>query len=194
MSEYKYRQVDFDHPSFLFTLEDVLKEVMGCLVFYNPYIKTFGLKGSENILDFGCGGGTGSKCLLKYLNAKGHVTCIDTSKYWMEKTKKRLSKYPNVECKLGDIRDLPIPDYSFDVITVIHVMHDIDRSNRQSTVNILSKKLNKEGSLFIREPTKKSHGMAVKEIRTMMTNADLWEVEHEEKKSEYKGRFIKNQQ
>lgn len=94
MSEFTYREVDFDHPSFLFSLEDMLKHVIGGPVFYMPYIKTFGLRGNENILDFGCGGGTGSRCLLKFLNNDGHLTCVDTSSHWIGKVKK---DYVNIQ-------------------------------------------------------------------------------------------------
>jgi len=50
-----------------------------------------------------------------------------------------------------------------------------------------------DGSLFIREPIKKSHGIAVEEIQTLLIKANLWEVEHEENNTEYKGRFLKDE-
>ena len=193
MNDYKYTQVDFDNPSFLFVLEDMLKGLLGCRLLYKPYIKSFGLKGDENILDFGCGGGTGSKCILNFLNENGYLTCIDTSSYWMRRAEKRLSKYPNVGCKLGDIRELHIPDCSYDVITIMHVIHDIEPVKRQDTVNALSQKLKKNGSLFIREPIKRSHGMAVEEIQTLLANANLLETVQQQNESEYKGKFIKNE-
>ena len=145
MSEYKYTQVDFDHPSFFFVLEDRLKELLGCPLFYNPYIKTFGLKGGEKVLDFGCGGGTGSRCLLKFILSRGHLTCIEISEFWMNKAKKRLEKFPNVTFHLRDIRELAISDESYDMITIMHVIHDIDPAERQSIINELAEKLRKEG-------------------------------------------------
>jgi len=148
MSEYKYTRVDFDNPSFLFVLEDILKNFLGCLLLYNPYIKSFELRGDEHILDFGCGGGTDSKCILDFLNENGYLTCIDTSGYWVKKAEKRLSKYSNVECKLGDIR----------------------------------------------EPIRKSHSIAINEIQTLLSVAGLREAEYEETKSEYRGKFIWNEQ
>jgi ubiquinone/menaquinone biosynthesis C-methylase UbiE len=191
MSDYKFKQVDFDNPSFLFVIEDIFKSFIGCPLFYNPYIKSFGLKGDENVLDFGCGSGSGSRCLLKFLNENGHLTCIDTSSYWMTKAERRLSKYANVECILGDIRELPIPDGSYNVISIFHVIHDIEPVKRKDTVNVLSQKLKTNGILFIREPIKKSHGIAVNEIQTLFSDAGLGEVEHVENKSEYKGKFLK---
>jgi ubiquinone/menaquinone biosynthesis C-methylase UbiE len=191
MSEYRFTQVDFDHPSFMFVLEDWLKGLLGCALFYNPYIKTFGLKGGEKVLDFGCGGGIGSRCLLKFLNDKGHLACIDTSKYWIKKAEKRLSKYSNVSCSFGEINNLSVPDYTFDVITIMHVIHDIAPGKRQDIVNTLSRKLKIDGCLFIREPIKISHGISINELKTLMKNAHFWELDHKQNKSEYSGKYLK---
>jgi ubiquinone/menaquinone biosynthesis C-methylase UbiE len=123
------------------------------------------------------------------LNENGHLTCVDISNYWIKKATRRLRKYPNVECKVGDIRYLQIPDYSFDVISVFHVIHDIAPKERQETVRALGKKLKVDGTLFIREPVKKSHGMPTAEIRTLFLKANLIGTGHQETKSEYFGRF-----
>lgn len=191
MSNYKFKQVDFDHPSFLFILEDKIKNLIGGALFYNSYLKIFGLKGDENVLDFGCGGGTGSKCLIKFLNGHGELTCIDTSHYWITIAQKRLKKYPNVQCHHGDIRNLNIPDASFDVISVIHVIHDIAPEIRQEIITSLSQKLKKGGIIFMREPIKISHGMPEEEIRTLLTNAGLKEQQCSKNKSEFFGKYKK---
>lgn len=137
-SGYKYKQRDFEHPSLLFVLEDRLKSLIGCSL-YNSYFKTFGLEGNENVLDFGCGGGNGSKCLVKLLNTGGKLTCLDTSEYWIRKATSRLKKYSNAKCYQGDIRNSDIPDLSFDVVSVIHVIHDIAPSDRKEIVATLSR-------------------------------------------------------
>lgn len=164
MNNYEFKGYDFEHPSVLFVLEDKLKGLLGGPLLYNPYFKTFGLKGNERVLDFGCGGGAGSRCLANLISKRGHLTCVDVSSYWIGKTRKRLDKYSNVECKSGDIRELDIPDSSFDVISTIHVIHDIAPAERQDIVKTLSQKLKAGGLLFIRELVKKSHGMPVEEI------------------------------
>ena len=192
MSDHNFKQYDFEHPSILFILEDKLKGLLGGPILYNPYFRTFGLKGNEIVLDFGCGGGASSRCLANLLNKGGHLTCIDVSSYWIAKARKRLDKYSNVECKSGDIRELNIPDSSFDVISAIHVIHDIAPAERQDIVKTLSRKLKVGGLFFIREPVKKSHGMPVEEIRTLLSDAGLNEIEHKETKSEYMGKYQKS--
>jgi len=191
MSAYKFEERDFEHPSALFVIEDMLKGLIGGPLLYYPYFKTFGLKGDEKVLDFGCGGGAGSRCLLKFLNQNGRLTCVDTSNFWVDKARKRLSGYSNVECLAGDIWELDIPDSTFDVISVIHVIHDIPPVERRDTVKALSRKLKAGGAIFVREPTKKSHGMPVEEILALFSEARLQETERKETKSEYTGRFQK---
>lgn len=189
MSNYEYKQIDFEHPSLLFVLEDKLKGLLGCPLLYNPYFKTFELSGNEKILDFGCGGGTGACCLAKLLNDGGHLTCVDVSNYWIDKAKYRLKRYTNVECLEGDIRELDIPEHSFDIISIFHVIHDIAPEERQGISDRLATLLNRNGKLFIREPIKESHGMPVSEILTLLTNSGFKEIQSDVGKSEYKGIF-----
>jgi ubiquinone/menaquinone biosynthesis C-methylase UbiE len=188
-SEYQYKRVDFENPSAPFLLEDILKNLIGGPLMYSPYFKTFGLKGDERILDFGCGGGVGSRCLAKILDEKGHLTCIDVSNYWIKKATRRLKKYPNVSCLAGDICKLDLPDKSYDVITIVHVIHDITPESRQETANALARLLYTGGTLFIREPVKQSHGMPSAEIRGLFSSAGLKEVKFTENKSEYRGEY-----
>ena len=191
LSDNSFKRCDFEHPDILFILEDKLRGLLGAPLFYNRYFKTFELEGNESVLDFGCGGGTGSQCLAKLLDRGGHLTCIDTSRYWIAKARKRLEKYPNAECKLGDIRELDIPDSSFDLISTIHVVHDIAPAERQDIVKTLSQKLKASGFLFIKEPVKKSHGMPVEEIRALLSGEDLKEIEYKDTKTEYMGKYQK---
>lgn len=192
MSNTEFKTYDFDHPSVLFRLEDKLKGLLGGPLLYNAYFQTFGLKGNENILDFGCGGGAASKCLVNLLKKEGHITCIDLSGYWIERARKRLGKYSNIECISGDIRTLDIPESSFDVISIIHVVHDINPEDRLDTVNTLSRKLKTGGSLFIKEPVKKPHGLSPEEIKDIFADTGLTEITHDTTKAEYTGKYQKS--
>lgn len=189
MNKNSSNSIDFENPSLMFRFEDKLKSVLGGPLHFNSFIKSFELKGDEKVLDFGCGGGTGSKCLIKFLNNNGHLTCVDTSKYWIKKAKNRLEKYPNVDCMQGDIRELNIPDSSIDVIFINYVIHDIVVSERQDTIKALSRKLNKNGRMFLREPIKDSHGIPVKDLIQLLSNAGLKEADSRKSKSEFKGEF-----
>ena len=102
-----------------------------------------------------------------------------------------MGKYSNVTCESGDIRELDIPDSSFDIISTIHVVHDIAPAEREYILKTLSQKLRTGGLFFIRERVKKSHGMPVEEIRTLLSDACLTEIECKETRSEYIGKYQK---
>ena len=147
---------------------------------------------NERVLDFGCGGGAGSRCLVKLLNTSGNLTCVDISTYWINKAKRTLKRCVEVTCLAGDIRELDIPENSFDIISIFHVIHDIPPNDRQSIVDRLSRLLAVDGKIFIREPIEESHGMPVQEIQSLLSSGGLTEVQSEAGKSEFKGTYKHN--
>jgi ubiquinone/menaquinone biosynthesis C-methylase UbiE len=191
VTDYTFKQVDFEHPSFLFSLEDKLKGLIGGPLLYDSYYRSFGLKGDERVLEFGCGGGAGSRRLAGLLNSDGHLTCIDISNYWISRAVKRLKRFSNVDCHAGDIRKLDLKDSWFDIITIFHVIHDIAPAERQDIVKVLSRKLKTGGMVYIREPVKISHGMPVDEIRALLSAVSLQEIQYEQTKAEYTGKYSK---
>jgi len=190
VSQPTVRRTDFDHPSLMFVIEDRVKSLLGCFLFYGKDIKSLGLKGDERILDFGCGGGVASRCLMRYVGKNGYVLCVDTSRYWMKVAAKRLREYPNVECRVGDIRLMNLPRGSFDVIVIFHVIHDIIPEERQPTLDVLSRLLKRQGKLFLREPVRSSHGMSIEEIHSLLVKAGLKEIVHSEDRTHYRAIFI----
>jgi ubiquinone/menaquinone biosynthesis C-methylase UbiE len=189
VGEYRYKKRHFNEPSFMFRLEDAIKNLAGGRFFYGSYIKSFSLRGDERILDFGCGGGAASRCVARLLSDKGFLTCLDTSEYWAKKARHRLIDYRNVEVVVGDIRSLDLPDRSYDVIYTIHVIHDIEPELRGVITEALLRKLKYGGAFHIKEPIKKSHGMPLEEIRTLLSNTGLEEIYSKTDNSEYYGMF-----
>ncbi len=191
MTEHKFKQVDFNNPSFQLRLDDMLKYFFGGS-YFKSFVNSFALKGNEHVLDFGCGGGNEARFVLEHLGENGHITCVDKSFYWIKKARKRLIKFPNVTFVTGDICKLDIPDNAFDVVLARYVIHDIAPEERQRIMNALVNKLKSDGALYIWEPTKISHGMPVEEIRELLSRSGLQELSHEKTKSSYKGKFLKN--
>ena len=189
-SEHKFKQVDINNPSFLFRLDDKLKFFFGGW-YFKSFVNSFALKGNEQVLDFGSGGGIGARFVLKHLEKNGHITCVDRSSYWIKKAQKRLKKFSNVTFSLGDISKLDIPDNAFDVVYARYVIHDVAPEERQRVMNALASKLKPGGALYIWEPTKFSHGMPAEEIRALPVSSGLQELSHEKTKSSYKGKFLK---
>ncbi len=129
------------------------------------------LHGNEKILEVGCGGGNLSRFLSKKL-PKGKLVCIDNSKYWIDKARKRLRNFENVELLIKNVLNLKRKNY-FDIIVLHFVLHDI--SKRKRTINILKNSLKKKGLIYIAELIRKSHGMNSNEIKRLMTQEEFLE-------------------
>jgi len=146
--------------------------------YYRKFVDFFDLKGDEKVLDFGCGPGSASKFIAQILEkGDGELTCLDLSPAWIERAKKHLSKFSNVEYYAGDIRKWEEKNNYFDAVAIHFMLHDVDKSERQEVVRALAKKMKTDAKLFIREPTKENHGMTPEEIREMMLKSGLKENE-----------------
>ncbi len=150
---------------------------------YKGFVNKINLKGDEQVLDFGCGGGACSRHIAEKLLDGGKLTCVDASQPWVDVAKNRMQRYEQVNFAAGDIRILEIDEGIYDIVSIHFVLHDIDSHLRQDIVNALSRKLKQNGQLYIREPIKKSHGMPPEEIRQLMKIAGLEEIHGEVSKS-----------
>ena len=192
MKEFDPSAFDFDNPSALFRFEDRLKGLVGWPLYYAPYFRSRGgFRGDEEVLDFGCGGGVVTRGIAAGLDRGGSVTGVEISSYFSERARKRVGRCPNARILHGEITQLDLPRQSFDLVSIIHVIHDIPRDRRSATVRALGALLKSGGRLWIWEPTRPSHGMPAEEIRSLMKEADLRQVSAEFRGNEFKGVFEK---
>ena len=184
--------VDFEDPPKLFLVEDRLKAVLGEPLLYRRfYKKQGGFRGDERVLDFGCGGGVGTRCIAKQLTGGGEAVGVDVSSVMLERARKRLEEYPNAKVLKGELDALDIEGDSFDIASMIYVIHDIARKDRPRTVRALARLLKPGGKIWVFEPTKDSHGIPVEELRQLMADAGLHEIASEVGRSSYRGTFEK---
>jgi 2-polyprenyl-3-methyl-5-hydroxy-6-metoxy-1,4-benzoquinol methylase len=156
--------------------------------YYRRFVESFDLNGEEKVLDFGCGPGAASTFIAQTLEKKdGELTCLDISKIWIERARKNLSRFPNVEYYAEDIKKWGKKTNYFNVVVIHFMLHDIDKSERQEVVRALAKKMKANAKLFIREPTKEGHGMRPKEIQELMFKSGLKETESKITKSFFMG-------
>ncbi len=106
--------------------------------------------------------------------------------------KKRLAGYHNINFMNADIRSAGLPDDSFDVIVISHVLHDIPQKDRRPIVSELAKKLRSGGFVQLREPTRSRHGMPVEEIRSLMSENGLKEEFSKVEKNRFQARYVKS--
>jgi len=152
--------------------------------YYRRFVGSFGLKGDEMVLDFGCGPGSTSKFIAQILEKRGgELTCLDISKTWIERARKHISRFSKVEYSAEDIRKWDEKNNYFDAVAMHFMLHDIDKSERQEVVRALANKMKAGAKLFIREPTKECHGIRPAEIRELMSKSGLKETDSKTTKS-----------
>ncbi len=183
---------EWDNPSILFKISDEIGNNRLFGFIYTRYIKTLGLKGNEDLLDFGSGSGAGSKHLAKTLQNGGHLTCVDTSRYWTAKAQERMRKYNNVSFYNDPLPDLNFPEKRFDAIYIHYALHDVPENLREEIVSEFYRILKSDGHLYIKEPQRAYDGMTVEEIRRLMLSNDFIEKYGTEKKGAFSGVYMKS--
>ena len=73
---------------------------------------------NKKLIDVACGTGDIAQLYLKRSNVSNNVLSIDPNKGMIEIAKKKLSKYNNLEWKVGSAENLPAPDNFFDFYTI----------------------------------------------------------------------------
>jgi ubiquinone/menaquinone biosynthesis C-methylase UbiE len=151
---------------------------------YKTYFANLGLQGNEKVLEFGSGFGAASRHIARTLSkGSGHLTCVDTSRSWMEVAKRKLKRFSNIDFQLGEIETLPIQDGSCDAVIIHFVLHEIEKSLRQGKMDALVRKLKKNGKLFVREPIKEDHGIPSDQIKEVVHKSGLKEISSKKSKT-----------
>lgn len=183
---------EWESPSFLYKAIDSLgnNHLFGFI--YTNYIKTLGLSGNENILDFGSGSGAGSKHLAKLIqNKDGSLTCLDTSIYWTSVAKKRLHHYKNITFYTDSITELHLSDNSFDIIYIHYTLHDVPQAKRTGIISEFYRIIKPSGRLCIKEPQRANDGMPVEEIEELMSEAGFIKTDSLSDKGTFSGIYHK---
>jgi len=118
---------------------------------YRTFAERLPLEGGERVLDFGSGMGTVAFYSARRL-PKGHLTCLDISKRWLNACRRTLRSYGNVTCLHSDASALG--EDSFDVVYSHFVLHDIPKNELERVIPKLTGSLRTGGALIFREPLK----------------------------------------
>ena len=84
-----------------------------------------------SVADLGCGTGNAAELLARHVS---QVIAVDQSEPMLEAAQLRLSGCEDVECRVGELDDLPLPDRSVDATTCVLVLHhvgDVDAAVRE---------------------------------------------------------------
>jgi ubiquinone/menaquinone biosynthesis C-methylase UbiE len=166
---------NFDNPSRLFSWSYSLFCPIYGRSYYKELLKALKLSGNESVLDFGSGAGVLAKKIIKELSNKGKLTCIDLSKAFLRRVRKKLRDYTNVDYFLGDIRELDIPFNTFDVITISWVIHHLPKEEISEIIQTIANTLKKEGKIYVIEFLSPPHGISEKNLFGLFNRAGLSE-------------------
>jgi len=116
------------------------------------WTEKFGLKKTDNVLEIGCGIGTQTELLAKFLIG-GTITAIDISPKSIEVAKKRLQSYKQVTFITGDIITLEFqPKNKFDVVVLPDVIEHIPLESHDKLFSKLRSLLKDDGFIIIHIP------------------------------------------
>jgi trans-aconitate 2-methyltransferase len=115
------------------------------------WLKKFDFPKSGNILEIGCGVGTQTELLLRYLDLKSTVTAIDISDKSIHHARQRLARYSNVKLITGDIVELDFNE-KFNTIILPDVLEHIPLNQHDKLFKKLASLVQKEGFILIHIP------------------------------------------
>lgn len=115
------------------------------------HLEKIGMHPNSNVLEVGCGIGTVSELILRFLSNKGTLTAIDVSPKSLEIAEKRLSKYHNITIKELDLTSESL-DNKYDIIVLPDVIEHIPLDKHKTLFQKLSENLEEDGSIFIHIP------------------------------------------
>ena len=136
---------------------------------YRAFANSLPLKGSDRVLDFGCGMGTVAHYTAKMLS-KGHLTCLDISEPWLNECRKNLRGYSNVTFVQTEFPALE--NESFDLVYCHFVLHDIAEGELGKIIPALVESLKPGGVLVFREPPKETEKISL--IKSLMEQNRLF--------------------
>lgn len=116
------------------------------------WTEKFGLKKSDKVLEIGCGIGTQSELIAKFLT-EGNLTSIDISSVSIDIAKDKLKEYSQIEFFVGDIVNMNFtPPNKFDMIILPDVIEHIPLESHKKLFEKLRSVLKPSGIILIHIP------------------------------------------
>ncbi|MGD8366105.1 MAG: class I SAM-dependent methyltransferase [Desulfobacterales bacterium] len=191
MRHHRFANYNFENPPLLeIAAERLIAPLFGPGRF-SRLLDAAGLAEKERVLDFGCGGGIGSRVIARRIGPGGALTCLDLSAFWLSQCRKRLRRFDNVTFLGGDIRKLPVPEAFFDLVFIHRVLRFIGDEERAPVIEALAAKLRPGGRMLICEKMSPQIGFEAHRIRKLATDAGLAETYSGRNGSRFTVRFEK---
>ena len=114
-------------------------------------IDCFGIREGMKILEVGPGSGFFTFELAKYVGRSGHVYAVDIEPKMIVLLEKRIKreKIENITAKVASAYEIPLPNYSVDLVFMGGVLGEIP--DKQRALREMQRVLKKEGCLAVME-------------------------------------------
>ncbi len=103
------------------------------------------IKADMKVLDIGCGDGRNMRSILEKTK---FVTGVDNDQKAVEGTRKHFSEAPTVKVVLGDASALPFEDGSFDIVTLLMILVNLDKQKVKALTEA-ARVLKKDGLIIL---------------------------------------------
>jgi ubiquinone/menaquinone biosynthesis C-methylase UbiE len=97
------------------------------------YLDLLGIAPGERVLDLGCGSGVVARAVARRVGPNGRVVAVDPSPVMLSVAREiaeREGLQDRIEFRVGDARELDLPDHSFDVVLAITVLSHTTNAER----------------------------------------------------------------
>jgi ubiquinone/menaquinone biosynthesis C-methylase UbiE len=130
-------------------------------------LKKNGIKRDSSVLEVGCGIGTMTN-LIASLVPDGKIFSTDISAESIEIAKRNNSNFSNIRFWDADSTVVPFPDESFDFILLFDVLEHIQKENRYTFLENISKVMHAKTKFLINVPAPDAHIHAIKHMPELM--------------------------
>ena len=93
-------------------------------------INMMGPSSNSNLIDVACGTGDIAKLFLDNTKIDGEISCVDPNKGMINKGKKKLSDFKNLNWIISPAEKLPLADNSFDFYTISFGLRNTKNLNK----------------------------------------------------------------
>jgi len=120
--------------------------------YIHKWLLKFGLHANHSVLEIGCGIGTQTQLLYNFKKDKGNILAVDISLNNIKKAQQSLKHAGNIEFVYGDIIDLDISKYKFDIIILPDVLEHIPIKSHKKLFEKLKAVIKDTGFILIHIP------------------------------------------
>lgn len=136
-------------------------------VHHKEAIQIAGIKENDSVLEVACGTGRATIEIIKHIGNEGKVYAIDLTEAMIERAKNKLKKrnlLNRVDLRLGNAKNLPFHNGTFDIVYNAYMFDLIDTSEMPNIISEFKRVLKPGGKLVLVNMSKNKKGKTLYEF------------------------------